>query len=190
MSLHSSGRFARALTATLALERALTVTLPVMLLCLAALLPLQPARAQGVSASIQWYGVYTVTDTKSVEDSRAPTGYRLISTPTQPTSNTDSIPGRDGVHFGFAYVLSGIGGQDVKIRRVFRFPGDGMPTMTAGTKTRAYEDTQTYAVGEPVLMGWSFQDSPPERILFGEWVFEAWAGDQKLVSKRFTVNRP
>jgi hypothetical protein len=25
-------------------------------------------------------------------------------------------------------------------------------------------------------MGWSFEGAPPERIPFGEWVFEVWAG--------------
>ena len=49
---------------------------------------------------------------------------------------------------------------------------------------------QTYTIGEPILMGWSFEGAPPERILMGEWVIEAWVGNQKVASKRFTVVRP
>jgi hypothetical protein len=177
MSLQPSGRSARAI-------------MQVALLCLAALLLRQPAHAQSVSATIQWYGVYTVSDSKSVEDPRSPTGHRLISTPIAPSSNTDQIPGRDGTRFGFSYVLNGNNGQDVQVHRVFRFPGDGMPNASTGTKTGAYEDVQTYTVGEPVLMGWSFEGAPPERILIGEWVLESWVGNQKVAAKRFTVVGP
>jgi len=189
MSLHFWGGSTRAMAALNA-KGTTRWALPVALLCLAAPLLLQQARAQNVSARIEWYGVYEVSESKTVDDPHSPTGRRLISTPIAPTSNTDQIPGRDGVRFGLSYVMSGNGGQDVKIRRVFRFPGGGMPNASTGNKTRAYEDTQTYSVGEPVLMGWSFDGAPPERILFGEWALEVWVGDRKIVSKRFTVNRP
>ncbi len=185
MSLQSSGRLACAI----AVLRS-TWVLQVVLLCLAAPLLFQPAHAQSVSARIQWYGTYAVSESKTVEDPRSPTGNRLISTPIPPTSNTDRIPGRDGVRFGLSYVLSGNDGQNVTIRRVFRFPGDGMPSASTGTKTMSYEDTQTYGIGDPVLMGWSFEGASPERILFGEWVLEVWLGNQKLVSKRFTISQP
>jgi hypothetical protein len=175
----------------LVFEWALTGAMQIALLCLAVpLLMLQAAHAQSVSARIQWYGTYAVSDSKTVDDPHSPTGRRLISTPIPPKSNTDQIPGRDGVRFGFSYVMSGNNGQDVTIRRVFRFPGDGMPNVSSGQKTMAYEDTQTYAVGEPILMGWSFEGAPPERILFGEWSLEVWLGNHKLISKRFMVNRP
>jgi hypothetical protein len=186
MSLQSSGRFARAIAAAFGSRWVLQV----VLLCFAAPLFLKPVHAQSVSARVEWYGTYAVSDSKSVDDPHSPTGHRLISTPIAPTSNTDRIPGRDGVRFGLSYVLSGNDGQNVKVRRVFRFPGDGMPSASTGTKTMSYEDMQTYGVGDPVLMGWSFEGAPPERILLGEWLLEVWVGDQKLVSKRFTVDPP
>jgi hypothetical protein len=161
--------------------------LPAVLLALAALPLLQPAQAQNVSARIEWYGVYTVSDSKSVEDPRSPTGVRVISTPIPPASNSDRIPGRDDVRFGLSYVLSGNRGQDVTIRRVFRFPGDGMPNVTTGEKTRTYEDTRTYNVGEPVLMGWSFIGAAPAQIPLGEWSLEVWLGNQMIVGRRFMV---
>src|SRR5690349_17272529 len=119
MSVQSSGRLARAVAA-------------LALLCFAAPLLFAAAHAQNVSARIEWYGVYSVSDSKTIDDPRSPTGRRLISTPIAPTSNTDQIPGRDGVRFGLSYVLSGGSGKDVTIRRVFRFPGDGMPNASTG----------------------------------------------------------
>jgi hypothetical protein len=164
--------------------------LQAVLFCLAAPLLFQPAHAQGVSATIQWFGTYKVSESKTVEDPRSPTGRRLISTPIPPTSNTDQIPGQDGIRFGLSYALSGNNGQNVTVRRVFRFPGEGMPNVSTGTKTGSYEDTQTYAVGDPILMGWSFEGAPPERILFGEWVLEVWVEGRKVVAKRFAVVQP
>jgi hypothetical protein len=161
--------------------------LPAVLLALVALPLLRPAHAQNVSARVEWYGVYTVSDSKSVEDPRSPTGVRVISTPIPPTSNSDRIPGRDDVRFGLSYVLSGVRGQDVTIRRVFRFPGDGMPNVTTGEKTRTYEDTRTYNIGEPVLMGWSFVGASPAQIPLGEWSLEVWLGNQMVVGRRFRV---
>jgi len=193
MSLQPSTRSARAFafhaTAFLTIWP-VRWALQIALMCLALPLLFQPAQAQSVSAHIQWYGTYQVSESKTVDDPRSPTGRRLISTPIAPKSNTDQIPGRDGTRFGLSYVLSGNDGKEVMIRRVFRFPGDGMPNASTGKKTLAYEDTQTYSIGEPVLMGWSFEGAPPERILFGEWVLEVWVGNHKIVSKRFNVNRP
>ena len=188
MSLQSSARWARAI-AGFASTSAPALALRLVLLCLAAPLLLQSAHAQNVSARVEWYGTYAVSESKSVDDPRSPTGRRVISTPVAPSSNTDRIPGRDGTRFGLSYVLSG-GEKEVEVRRVFRFPGDGMPNASTGKKTGSYEDLQTYAIGESVLMGWSFDGAPPERILIGEWVLEVWVGNQKVVGKRFTVVRP
>jgi hypothetical protein len=160
------------------------------LLCLAAPLLFQAAHAQNVSARLQWYGTYAVSDSKTVKDTRSPTGIRVISTPVAPPSNTDHIPGREGVRFGLSYVLSGNGGRDVTVRRVFRFPGDGMPNVSTGAKTKAYEDTKTYGIGDPVLMGWSFESARPEQIPLGEWGFEVWVGNRKVVEKRFMIDPP
>jgi hypothetical protein len=199
MSLQSSARWVRTI-AGFASMSALTwlrvgsrtwfrTWAQLVLSCLAAPLLLQAAHAQDVSARVEWYGAYAVSESKAVDDPRSPTGRRVIATPVAPTSNTDRIPGRDGTRFGLSYVLGG-SGKEVEVRRVFRFPGDGMPNASTGRKTGSYEDLQTYTVGESVLMGWSFEGAPPERILFGEWVFEVWVGNEKVVGRRFTVFRP
>ncbi len=188
MFLQSSDRSTRAIAAAVVATWFLKVrALRVALLCLTAPLLLQAAHAQNVSARVQWYGTYTVSDSKSVDDPRSPTGVRVISTPIAPSSNTDGIPGRNDVQFGLSYVLSGNRGRDVTVRRVFRFPGVGMPNASTGENVKAYEDTKTYGIGESVLMGWSFIGAPPERIPLGEWALEVWVGNRKVVDKRFMV---
>jgi hypothetical protein len=184
MFLQSSSRLVRVIAA-------LRVrSLHVVLLWLVAPLLVQAAHAQGVSARLQWYGVYTVSDSKSIEDPRSPTGVRVIQTPIAPASNVDRIPGRDDVRFGMSFVLDGLRGQQVTIRRVYRFPGDGMPNASTGAKTMTYEDTPSFNAGDEVLMGWSFIGAPPDRIVFGEWILEAWVGNEMIIGRRFMIYPP
>ena len=45
-------------------------------------------------------------------------------------------------------------------------------------------------MGEAVLMGWSFEGASPEQIVLGEWIFEVWTGNRKVVEKHFSVVSP
>jgi len=166
--------FARALLASLLLAAGL----------------LAPAGAQDVSARIKWYGVYTTSKSETVKDPASPTGQRFVLTPVAPKQNSERIPGRDDVQFGLSYVLSGNGGRNVTVRQTYLFPGDGMPDAATGKRVDRYEYVREDAIGDSVLMGWSFTGAPPERLLLGDWIFQLWMGDRKLLEKRFTVYRP
>ena len=148
------------------------------------------AQAQNVSARIDWYGVYTVSSSKELNDPTSPTGKRFISTPEPPKSNSDRIPGKNDIRFGYAYTVTGQPGTRINVKHVFRFPGAGMPDKVAGGTRSTHEITRQNKIGESVLIGWSFGGAPPERIVLGEWAMEVWADGRKLVDKRFTVYRP
>ena len=117
-------------------------------------------------------------------------GKRYVSTPVAPTSNGDRIPGKEGVRFGYSYVLSGKRGTAEMVKHVYRFPPGGMPDKVAGGTRSTYEHVEQHKIGEHVLIGWSFKDSPPERIVLGDWSIEVWQGGRKLAEKRFTVYQP
>jgi hypothetical protein len=151
----------------------------------------QATLAQNVSARIDWYGVYTAKNSEEIDDPTSPTGKRFITTPVPPASNTDQIPGRDNVRFGYSYtVTGGRAGSLVTIKHVYRFPGRGMPDKVAGGRRTTFERERQNKIGESVLMGWSFEGAPPERLLTGDWVLEVWSGGRKLVEKRFNVYAP
>ena len=160
------------------------------LIAVASLFLCQAVLAQGVSARVDWYGVYTVSKTKEFDDPTSPTGKRFVSTPVKPSSNTDRIPGRDDVRFGYSYTVTGKRGTTITVKHVYRFPSGGMPDKVAGGTRSTLERDRQNQIGESVLFGWSFDGAPPERILFGEWVMEVWQGGRKLVEKRFTVEKP
>jgi len=165
---------------------------PVAVLCLvASSLIFHPANAQSnVSARLEWYGTYAIKNTEETNDPASPGGHRVVTTPIPPKSNIDRIPGRQGVRFGFSYVLSGGTSQDVAVKHVVRFPQGGMPVAQTGGGVTFYSRPQTSRIGEPEVLGWSFEGASPERILIGEWTFELWQGDRKLLERRFTVYRP
>jgi hypothetical protein len=161
------------------------------LLALAAWVYAAPARAQtAISARFDWYGVYTKSKTETIKDASSPTGQRFVTTPVAPRENSDRIPGRDDVQFGVSYVLNGNKGRNVTVKHVYLFPGDGMPNTATGEKVAKYEFTREDAMGDPVLIGWSFENAPPERIVFGDWLLQVWAGDRLLLEKRMTVYPP
>jgi len=151
----------------------------------------QAAAARGnVSARIIWYGIYTVSKSREINDPRSPTGTRYRSTPEPAASNTDRIPGKQGLHFGFGYVLSGAPGTHVTVMQLYRFPPGGMPDIIRGGARSTLNRTRRVKVGKSLLMGWNFQDSPPEQILIGNWTFEVWRAHHKLLEQTFSVFSP
>ncbi len=92
------------------------------------------------------------------------------------------------MRFGFSYVLSGEKGAKVTVKHIYRFPGSGMPAP--GGSRSVLEQSREDVVADPVVIGWSFVNAPPENIVMGEWSLEVWQGDQKLVEKKFTVYPP
>ena len=151
---------------------------------------LQLSLATAISARFDWYGVYTKSKAETIKDASSPTGQRFVTTPVAPRENSDRIPGRDDVQFGASYILSGNKGRNVTVKHVYLFPGDGMPNSATGEKVEKYEFTRDDAMGDPVLIGWSFENAPPERIVLGDWILQVWAGDRLLLEKRFTVYQP
>jgi hypothetical protein len=94
------------------------------------------------------------------------------------------------MRFGYSYAVTGKPGTTVTVKHVYRFPGAGMPDKVAGGMRTTFERVRQNKIGESVLIGWSFEGAPPERIVFGEWALEVRADGRKLAEKRFTVYKP
>lgn len=156
--------------------------------CVILLVFCQATAAHGeFSARVIWYGVYTVSQSRMINDATSPTGHRYKSTPNRPPADANQIPGKEGLHFGLAYVLSGPAGARAMVKKVYRFPPGGMPDVIRGGSRSTLERVQRVTVGKPLLMGWSFQDALPEQILIGDWTFEVWQGGHKLIAQKFSV---
>ena len=101
------------------------------------------------------------------------------------TEFTNKIPAQLGVNFGFEYSInSSPRGGRIHIRSVIRFPEPGL----VHPQGRHYEksvERKYVRLGERSLHGYGFDES--WEIVPGEWVFEIWYKDARLIRKTFTV---
>ncbi len=101
---------------------------------------------------------------------------------------TNEIPAVLGTGFGFQYVINSTprGGR-LKVRNVIRFPGEGLKTP----KGRVYEfseEDREIRIGRRDFYGYAFDEE--WEMIPGDWVFEVWHGQSRLIRKTFTVVEP
>ena len=98
---------------------------------------------------------------------------------------TNEIPGAIGASFGFQYVVnSSPRGAVLDVTNVIRFPGDGLQRPNGRSWSESREDRQI-RIGERDFYGYAFDEE--WEIIPGEWVFEVWHKDARLIKKTFTV---
>lgn len=101
-------------------------------------------------------------------------------------ASTTAVPMRQGVRFGFRYILQGVpNGQAVPVELVTRYPSPGRWDESA----RAWRTESRYQVRlqAEVVHYRDFQLLEPEELIPGLWVFEFWQGAAKLGEQRFCV---
>ncbi len=101
------------------------------------------------------------------------------------TEITNEIPGVLGTNFGFEYQInSNPRGKDIEIRSVVIFPEGGLKKPGG----RVYEKSvqrQTVKIGRKSLHGYGFDE--PWEIVPGDWIFEIWYKNARVIKKTFTV---
>lgn len=152
-------------------------------------IPLAPADAetdvQIRAAEIVGYGIF-----ESRSSSRA-AGWRSAAPPADDVDGvrflefTNEIPGVLGTGFGFQYVInSSPRGARLNVRNIIRFPGEGL-RAPGGRVYTVSEEKRDIRIGHRDFYGYAFDES--WEIIPGEWVFEVWHDDARLIRKTFTV---
>ena len=101
------------------------------------------------------------------------------------TDFTDRIPPSMGTSFGFQYVIYGpTKRRPVDVQHVIRVPEPGMRSP-GGKVHKEIRSSDQAVIGRKVLHGYAFDES--WEIVPGEWIFEVWRNDVKLISKSFVV---
>lgn len=101
---------------------------------------------------------------------------------------TTEIPAELGTGFGVQYVINSTPkGGEIDVVNVIRFPGEGLQPPNGRTYTESREHRRI-KVGYRDFYGYGF-DRPWEMIP-GEWVFEVWHHNARLLRKKFTVLPP
>jgi hypothetical protein len=104
------------------------------------------------------------------------------------TDFTNEIPGVLGTNFGFQYIINTTPrGQKLRLKSVIRFPEQGLQQPGG----RLYKESIEYkqvTIGARDLHGYGFDE--PWEIVPGDWVFEVWYKDARLIRKTFSVLPP
>ncbi len=136
-------------------------------------------------AEIHGYGIFEASSSRRYSGSSRKTlaidtvsGIRFIN-------KTTEIPGRAGTNFGFQYSLNSTPrGQKVAIKSIIRFPEPGLQHPNGRVYQKSVEN-KYIRFGEPSLHGYGFDES--WEIVPGEWSFEIWHGEARLIRKTFHV---
>jgi hypothetical protein len=149
------------------------------------LLSVGAVAAQRPAAEILEYGIYSGGHKESVPDTNAPTGQLLIGGPVRLEKKTDQIPAKLKTKFGFRFVVhSQPENAQVKLHFVYLFPE--MKDPNSDQKLKRYE-TDAFAKAEdknPQML-WDFTE--PHELVAGEWTFQVFRGEDKLLEKKFEV---
>ena len=144
-----------------------------------------PPKAEDVSAKILDFGIYNEKVLEIIKDKSVPGGkrgtvrYSLVE-------ETDKIPAKLGISFGFRYHLSGVPMKSkLKLKRLYFFPGQGLTDTVKGkTYYKAQLDNEL-TVRENMEIGYKFEH--PWELVPGKWSFQVWYEGKKLAEKTFTV---
>lgn len=140
-------------------------------------------------ATMTWYGVYTVGESKEVKDAESASGTRRIATGISPPRiNNDRIPLAANTRFGFGYELVGRpSNAPVTLKYVFKFPPPGVRDVATGQMKLVEEATwPNLAIGRKDLFIGRFlatEQSAPA----GAWTLQVWHDKRMLLEKSFTV---
>ena len=101
------------------------------------------------------------------------------------TEQTTTIPAELGLNFGFEYSLNTTPkGKSIPVRSVIRFPEPGLSQPGGKTYHKSVEK-KIIRIGHGSLHGYGFDE--PWEMIPGQWQFEIWHGDVRLIRKTFTV---
>lgn len=101
------------------------------------------------------------------------------------TRNTQRIIATPETNFGISYrVNTASAGATLDVVHTLIFPEEGIQDQSGHRYERSTEQL-TIETGKPVVYGYGF-DEDWERVP-GEWVFQVWHNDARILQKTFTV---
>ncbi len=155
--------------------------------CFAMLFSAAIVAAHRPIAEILEYGIYSGGHENSVVAPSAPTGRLLLGGPVTLEKQTSVVPARLKTKFGFRFVVHGKSDDaPVPVRFVYLFPE--INDKASGAKIRRFE-ISAFAKPEDKSskMLWDFTE--PYELAPGEWIFQVFRGEDKILEKTFQVTR-
>lgn len=129
------------------------------------------------------YGIYGGSGESSVDVSNSPSGNVLLGGSLKLLKQTDRIPAVLKSKFGFRFMPS----EDLKKKKlkiVYRFPDIRNP-QNGQILNRLEAEVDYDKSGNPVGVIYDFSEK--YELVPGEWTFQVFDADRKIVEKKFTV---
>jgi hypothetical protein len=131
-------------------------------------------------------GVYSGENKDLVPDPGVAGGQRIRSSNLKLETSTDKVPAKVGVIFGFRYKIVGEPlGAVVELKFITRFPPGTRPPNSSRDGLPPNEFTLPRTVGDIFYRGYGLDGQ--WELVQGDWTFEIWSGDRKLLDKTFSV---
>ena len=143
---------------------------------------------QAVGRVLQ-YGIYTLVRGGEVIDDPKTTTGKSVTRPVITRDRTaQRIPLVKDKYMAYQYRLSNIPGRMVKLRRVLQHPTMHLPdgkvsTGSDFTINKKLENGEVFAYD-------TYAFNEDYEMVEGEWIFQIWYKDSKLIEHRFTTYHP
>ena len=133
------------------------------------------------------YGIYEIVPEEGFDGKVA--SKNVVSGYPRFIEQTEKVPAKLGTRFGFSFAVFGINEKEVVgLRRVIKHPP---MTTKDGTVSTGREYVEEFEVLHGAVVGgtgYYLEDS--RELVPGDWTFEYWLGNQKLLTKTFEVFLP
>jgi hypothetical protein len=147
--------------------------------------------APGPRASVFQFGIYTATKKGRIgESSQTNTGKVIRKPVLEHASMTDRIPLVKGTYFGFQYRLWNLP-TEVTVKRVMPLRSVLIhPEMTLpdGSTSSGWDRSKKGIVKSQQVLGFDgYAFNEDYELVEGDWIFQVWYQDQKLVERKFVT---
>ncbi len=145
-------------------------------------------------AHVFQFGLYKATAAGQLIDSSSTNTGKVVRKPTlEHVSMTDRVPLLKGTYFGYQYRLFKLPPAVaikpfMPLRKVLIHPPMTLPD---GSTTTGWDRTFTGRVETQQVMGFDgYGFHEDYELVEGEWIFQLWYEDEKLIERRFVSYRP
>jgi hypothetical protein len=139
-------------------------------------------------AEIVDYGIYTGGQNQAIVETNAPTGlFWQGRGELKLEKQTTKIPARLGTKFGFRFVVHGKKEDgDIQVHFVWLYPE--ITDKATGKKSKRFE-ADCHGPPEDRNAGISWTFTEPSELVAGEWTFQVFLGNAKILEKKFDVEK-
>lgn len=147
------------------------------------------AEVEQPAGRVLQYGVYTLLrGGEVIDDPKTSTGKSLTKPVITRDRTTDRIPLIKGKYMAYQYRLSNLEGRMVKLRRVLKHPAFHMPDGKVSNGSdfivnKKLERGEVFAYD-----AYAFNED--YEMVEGDWVFQIWHDEKKLIEQTFTTYWP